>query len=160
LQILIQLRKAELLPEEIRYAAVKKIVSLCEREHSCRFADSQIAKAMFNNDEERTAIAIIATNLLSDGEHIIDDIRYDWDKESAPEDLFYEIDRSLAFIESDESFDEESQSSASYLRQIIREVVRELEQTVAQSTYEELETEHAIETSAPAGRSVFDDVDM
>lgn len=160
LQILAKLNGNGLLSEEIRHAAVSRIISISENEHSCRFADSQVGEAIFTRDERDAAIDKIAMNLLADGENIIDEIRDAWDKEGDPEDLFSEIDRTLGFIESDERFEEEDQSNATYLRRIIKEVVRELKSEIAEPSYEELDTAHAIETSTPLGRSVFDDVDM
>jgi len=160
LQILSKLCAAELVSEEIRQATVKKIINLSEREHSCRFADSPCAKGLFTDEEEKAAVETITTNLLLEGANIVEEIKDNWDKESDPEDLFSEIDRTLTFIQWDERFDEDSQSNAASLREEIKRLVRELEGQIEEPTYDELDTEQAIETATPSGRSVFDDVDQ
>ena len=160
LQILSKLCAAELVSEDIRQATVKKIIDLSEREHSCRFADSPCARGLFTDEEEKAAVETITTNLLLEGANIVEEIKDNWDKESDPEDLFSEIDRTLTFIQWDERFDEDSQMNAASLREEIKRLIRELEGQIEEPTYDELDTEQAIETATPSGRSVFDDVDQ
>lgn len=160
LKILSRLCQAGLVTEEIRQATVSKIVDLSVREHSCRFADSPCAEGIFTVEEEKVAIDKITANLLLEGENIIEEIRNSWDKESDPEDLFSEIDRTLTFVMYDDRFDETRQEIAGDLRQEVRELVRELEEKIEKPQYEDLDTERAVETATPSGRSVFDDVDQ
>jgi hypothetical protein len=150
-----------LLSEEVRRKAVKKIIELSEQEHSCRFACSHEIVDIFTAEEERSAIMSISKNLLEEGEYILDNIKDSWDRESDPGELFVEIYKTLAFIESDERFDEESQDNAAHLQYEIERLIQELaEKQLDGSGYEKLDTEEAVEVASPTARSVFDDVDQ
>lgn len=160
LQILAKLRDAGVLDEDMRKAAVKKVVELSESVHSCSFMVSDTVKSLFKLDEVSSAFDRIARNLLTEGEQIIEDMKCDWDTDSDPRDLFAEIDQTLEYIESAERFSLEDKSEAATLRSVIEKVILKLEEQIIEPNYEKLEAEDATEMITPTGRSVFDDVDQ
>lgn len=160
LGILAKLNKAGLLAEEVRQKAVKNILDISEQGHSCDFATSKGAINLLTADEVNFAVKKISGNLLSSGMDLIDRIKEDWDKETDPDDLFYDLGRTLEFMECDERFDADTQSGATDLRGIIEKTISELKQQVVEPSYKELEAENASQATMSQGRSVFDDVDQ
>jgi len=105
LGILAKLNKAGLLAEEVRQETVKNILEISEHGQSCDFAMSKGAKDILTAHELNAAVKKISGNLLSSGMALIVQIKEDWDKETDPSDLFYDLGRTLEFIEFDERFE-------------------------------------------------------
>jgi hypothetical protein len=160
MMILSSLSRAGLLSNETRQAAANKIIEISEQEYSCRFAVNFGTGGLLTTEEENTTIDNISQSLLENSDCILEELKGGWDRESDPEELFSEVDGTLAFIEMDERFDEDSQQKAASLRNLIKELVRELGNEIEEAEYEKLDTEEAIEVDSTTGRSVFDDVDQ
>lgn len=159
LKILKKLKRAGILKEEIRLAAVKRIISICERDYSCQLVESISVKDLLTLDETKETITRVVNTLLATGDTIVEDIRDDWNKEDDPDDIFREIKRTLDFIEEDDRFSEDQKSDAAYLFKQIDALVIDMKSTMKESSYESLDAEKAVATEAPTGRSIFDDVD-
>lgn len=160
LGILAKLNKAGLLSEEVRQKAVKKIIDISEREYSCDFAMSKRIMDLLTEDEVNSALKKICGKLIDGGAELIGRMKNDWDNETDPSDHFYDIDRTLQFMEYDERFDAEAQAGATDLRRVVEDLVSDLKQQVVEPSYEELETENAPQATISQSRSVFDDVDQ
>jgi hypothetical protein len=159
LQILAKLNSAGLLSEDVRSSAVERIIKISDGENSLRFTGSQAVQSILKPEEIDKSVQLIGQRVLLEGADLLEEIEDSWDNESDPRDLFAGIDSTLEYIELEEKFDEESQIEASSLRLEIKDIVRRLDQSLVDSSYEELEAEQAEESDAPSSRSIFDDVD-
>jgi len=160
LRILSTLSASGMLPEPIRKETADTILRICEQEHSCRFADSPWVTTILTKNEIDDTLRRVGEQLFTTGEEVISNLEADWDKESDPEDLFYEITRTLRMIESDNRFTAEEQGKAGNLQQRIADSVMKMSEKREEKTYDKLDTEAAKEAAAqPQGRSVFEDVD-
>lgn len=159
-KILAALNESGLLPAEVRSNTAAKIIALSEQELSCRFAESAAVQKILTSPEIEEALHRIADSVLTDGAQILDSLQREWDNESDPADAFYEIDRTLEFIESDERFDENNREIAKEMREHIRDIVQELTDKLDKPNYDHLETELAQESNTATRRSIFDDVDQ
>lgn len=159
LKILNKLQRAGILKEEVRLATAQRIISICERDYSCRLVDASFVKDLLTEGETEGTISRVVNTLLTKGDAIVEDIREDWDKEDDPDELFYEIKRTLDFVEEDERFSEDEKSDAVYLLAQIDVLVTDMKAAMKEGSYDSLDAEQAVETAAPSGRSIFDDVD-
>lgn len=159
-QILAALNESGLLPAQVRSSAAEKIITLSEQELSCRFAESTAVKKILTSLEIEDTLLRIAHSVLTDGSQLIYSLQKEWDGESDPADAFYEIDRTLQFIEWDDRFDENKREIANEMREHIRDIVQELTDKLDKPNYDHLETELAEESNTTTLRSIFDDVDQ
>ena len=159
LKIMNKLQKAGLLDEAVRLNAAQRILMVSERDHSCHFIESIAVKNLLTKTEAEEAIEKVVNKLLGDGESIIEDLCSGWDKESDPDDCFYEVKRTLNFIDEDERFSDDQKWEAGELLAYVMGKVKNMEEKKTETTYETLDTEKATEVEVVSVRSIFDDVD-
>ena len=159
LKILAKLNSARQLSEDVRRSTAESIAEISVAENSCRVMRSQTVKSILKPEEIVSIAQDIGQRVLLRGDDLIEEAKECWDGESDPEDLFMEIDSTLEFVELEGEFNENDRIEAARLRRLISETIRELEERLADSSYEELETEHAMQGDTPTTRSIFDDVD-
>ena len=103
----------------------------------------------------------IGFDVLTNGPQLVEDLKSDWDAETDPSEVFYDVDRTLEFIEWSELFDEDQQAEAATLRKLVEDAERELKERYEEKPYEKLAAEDAVQATPTTtkSKSVFDDVD-
>ena len=159
LKILNKLQKFGLLKEEVRAESAKKIIIDCENKYACCLLDEPFVEGLLTAREKNEAISRITGDVIENGEYIIKQLRDDWDEEDDPFLIFYDIMKTIDFIENDDMFSEEQIRSAKDLLIEIGLLSSEMEARLAECSYESLEAEQAIEIESVSTRNIFDDVD-
>ncbi|URI07479.1 hypothetical protein MW290_02335 [Aquincola tertiaricarbonis] len=156
-----KLNRAGLLDEGVRQQVAARIVQTCERDRTCKPLESSAFRALLTDTEYESAALNIGVDVLANGTQLIEDLKNEWDTESDPFDVFYEINRTLDFIESEDLFDEDQQAEAANLRELVEEAQRELQERYEGTPYQKLEAEEAVQATPTTNKSksVFDDVD-
>lgn len=157
LRILSRMQADGLLPEDVRLLTAKRIRDLATESYSCKFMDEDIA-CLLSEDERRALYDEVKDIVLSNDYEIIRELRYGWDGESDPDDMFSTVRETLEMIWENEN-EKEGQKAQSFLSDISR-AVDEMEERRPPSTgYRTLDAEKAAEDKGPMARSIFDDVD-
>lgn len=161
LGVLGKLNRAGLLEECVRQPLAARIVQMCKRDRSCKSLDSSAFRTLLTEAEYQSAALDIGFDVLTNGPQLIEDLKSDWDAETDPSEVFYDVDRTLEFIEWSELFDEDQQAEAATLRKLVEDAERELKERYEEKPYEKLAAEDAVQATPTTtkSKSVFDDVD-
>ena len=172
LKILIRLQDDGRLPNEIRLATVKKIVSLADQNCSLEFTQEPIVH-LLTIEEKDALIDQVKDVIFTNKTDLIQDLRDTWDPEDDPDFIFTTYEETLALI-MEESEDEFEQTMAEELLDEVAHTIQEMEsQRELHKIVKEMEIardlsipsntvlkskQEAIEIVAEK-RNIFDDID-
>jgi hypothetical protein len=89
------LREQGLLPEEIRLNFVQDVKSAAVDEADASFLDYSSFEQVLTDEEKETILSEVEKKVLSRISNHVNRLRFQWDKESPPEDYFDEFERSI-----------------------------------------------------------------
>jgi Restriction endonuclease len=159
LKILNKLQKAGILKEADRLALAKKVISICERDHSCKLVENSSVNELLTESEKSGTIQRVVNTLLTKGVEIATEIYDNWENDDDPEMLFDDIQNTLTFIEEDEQFSSDQKSIATNQLENIETLITKLKVKSDRNSYDSLDAEQATEINTISSRSIFDDVD-
>ncbi|OEZ46508.1 hypothetical protein JAB1_49900 [Janthinobacterium sp. MP5059B] len=165
--ILSRLNKAKSLSNEVRLAAVRRVVLLSEANFSNCFVDGNLIGELLTLEENAKLLEKQKDEIYSNVDEILDDIELNWDTDDDVDDAFYDILRLVERIyEENESiygedgYDDSVVTTTEKFKFAIEGKIESMKKRQSDATsYEELETEETATTDAVPRRSIFDDID-
>lgn len=155
--LLRKLGDAGILPVNVKSHVVNKIKQSAVNQKDLGFLRAGVLGNLMDEDEKMKLYREVVDITLSNVREIIDEIRADWDRQSEPDDCFYDISKTLRVIE-DLGSAEEVEKVSEFRAEIDEEIQKMEMDREPSSELEQLEAEGAVQSIANSGRSVFDDL--
>lgn len=156
--LLVRLHEFGLLPEPIRLKAFEFIQHLAVNVPDAGFLDPTISP-LLTKAEIRTVLDRVRKELVPKLDETIEDWRYQWDRDSDPEDHFYELVSALKSYSEAFTYEEicgKLDSALEHIDGIVEELKLKLPR---EPEYDELYGDDDNASSSFPARSIFDDVD-
>lgn len=167
LTLIKRLKQDNLLPDDIREEAVKRIRSLAEGEFWDGFIDGDLIGNLVTAEENEKFIFEQKDVVYSNKDEIISEIESSWSVDDDVDDAYYYIKKLInRFLEEnesnfgDDSYDaSETEAAQKFIDAIDANISSMKTRQSDSKEYDELETEETSEVAIISSRSIFDDID-